>query len=370
MKMKQAMLKIGVWFCLLVIFFVGCEQDVPRRDVVRSTQKPIAPLPRLALIADEKNTIEVFKHASNSTVFINTLEVSRNLFTFDPREEVSRGAGSGFFWDKKGHVITNFHVIKDSRKVFVQLPDNTTWEAFFIGAAPSYDLAVLSIKAPKSKLRPLKHGTSDTLQVGQKVLAIGNPFGFDFTLTTGIVSALGREISAPNGRRIRNSIQTDAAINPGNSGGPLLDSSGQLIGVNTSIFGDSSNTGIGFAIPVNTLKWVVPQLIAHGKVIRPILGVNLLHPGMAQRLGVKEGIVIASVNAGTGAAKAKLRGLRRRSNGVVVLGDIIVEVNGQKIRDNDDLLDALERQKPGETAALVILRNRRRKNVSVLLGAP
>ncbi len=361
--------RVGLCFFVLGML-VGCEKQAPQSTASHGVKQAVVPFPRLALIADEKNTIEVFKRASISTVFINTLEVSRDLFTFNPQAKVSRGAGSGFFWDKAGHIITNFHVIEGSQKVFVQLPDNSTWEASFVGAAPSFDLAVLSIKAPKGKLKPLNHGASDTLQVGQKVLAIGNPFGFDFTLTTGIISALGREIGAPNGRRIRNSIQTDAAINPGNSGGPLLDSSGDLIGVNTSIFGDSSNTGIGFAVPVNTLKWVVPQLIAHGKVIRPVLGISILQPTIAKRLGIKEGVVIVSASAGSGAAKARLRGLRRRSNGEVVLGDVIVQVNGQKIRDNDDLLNALERKKPGDTVMLLIIRNGQKKRIEVGLGAP
>jgi S1-C subfamily serine protease len=222
-----------------------------------------------ALTDDERETIALFEQASPSVVYITSLSVRRDLFTLNVLE-IPQGTGSGFVWDDAGHIVTNFHVIQNADRAQVTLADRSTWVAELVGVAPAKDLAVLRIDAPAAKLRPLPVGSSEDLRVGQTVLAIGDPFGLDQTLTTGVISALGREIESVAQIPIRDVIQTDAAINPGNSGGPLLDSSGRLIGVNAAIYSPSgAYAGIGFSIPVDTVKWVVPELIEHGELRRP-----------------------------------------------------------------------------------------------------
>jgi S1-C subfamily serine protease len=232
--------------------------DVPTRPVT----------PRGPLAADELANIEVFKRLSPSVVHITTLEVARDFFSRSV-QQVPRGTGTGFVWDSQGHVVTNFHVIQGGDAARVTLADQSTHRATLVGAFPDRDLAVLKINLPRERLHPIPVGTSRDLQVGQKVYAIGNPFGLDQTLTTGIVSALNREIDSVNQRTIRGVIQTDAAINPGNSGGPLLDSAGRLIGVNTAIYSPSGGSaGIGFAIPVDEVNRIVPRLIKEGRITR------------------------------------------------------------------------------------------------------
>src|SRR5512142_1817410 len=258
--------------------------------------------PRGDLAADEKATIELFRRSSPSVAFITTL--AQQPMGFFEIQEVPQGAGSGIVWDAQGHVVTNFHVIQGASAARVALHDRSEWPATLVGVAPDQDLAVLRIRAPKDKLVPILVGTSRDLQVGQKVFAIGNPFGLDFTLTTGIVSALGRSIPALTGRRIDDVVQTDAAINPGNSGGPLLDSAGRLIGVNTQIASPSgASAGVGFAVPVDTVNEVVPELIAHGKIVRPRLGVIPATENIAQQLGVS-GVLVLSVTPGSPAQRA------------------------------------------------------------------
>jgi S1-C subfamily serine protease len=319
------------------------------------------------LAADEKSTIELFERCSPSVVYITSL--ARRPVNFFEVTEVPQGAGSGFVWDRQGHVVTNYHVILDAESLVVTLADQSDWKAAVVGVEPDKDLAVLRIGAPEAKLPPILVGTSRDLKVGQKVFAIGNPFGLDETLTTGIVSALGRTIDAVNGRKIQNVVQTDAAINPGNSGGPLLDSAGRLIGVNTQIASPSgASAGIGFAVPVDTVNEVVPQLIAHGRVIRPRLGISPAQEGLLRRLGVS-GVLVMVVQQGTGAAKAGLRPTRRGADGSVVLGDIIVGVSGKKVANYDDLVTALEKQKIGDTVPVRILRDDREMTVDVTLSS-
>jgi protease Do-like 1, chloroplastic len=308
-----------------------------------------------ALTADERATIALFEQASPAVVYITTLAMRRDFFTLNVAE-IPQGTGSGFVWDEQGHIVTNFHVIQEADRAQVTLADRTTWDATLVGVAPTKDLAVLHIDAPAGKLRPLPVGSSEDLRVGQSVLAIGDPFGLDQTLTTGVISALGREIESVAQLPIRNVIQTDAAINPGNSGGPLLDSSGRLIGVNTAIYSPSgAYAGIGFSIPVDTVKWVVPELIAHGKLRRPSLGIELASPQVSERLGVQGALVIA-VQPGSGAERAGILPTRRNRQGVIELGDVIVEVEDTPIRSNNDLLLALERRRPGDTVTLGVLR--------------
>jgi S1-C subfamily serine protease len=319
------------------------------------------------LASDEKATIELFERCSPSVVYITSL--ARRPVNFFEMTEIPQGSGSGFVWDRQGHVVTNFHVIQGSDSLVVTLADRTDWKATVVGVEPDKDLAVLRIAAPEAKLPPILVGASRDLKVGQKVFAIGNPFGLDETLTTGIVSALGRTIEAVTGRKIQNVVQTDAAINPGNSGGPLLDSAGRLIGVNTQIASPSgASAGIGFAVPADTVNEVVPQLIAHGRVIRPRLGISPVQEGLLRRLGVS-GVLVATVQDGTGAAKAGLRPTRRGADGSIVLGDIIVGIAGRKVESYDDLVSILEKQKIGDTVAVRILRDDREITVDVALSA-
>jgi S1-C subfamily serine protease len=321
------------------------------------------------LAADEQATIELFHVASPSVVYITSMALARDFFSLNV-SEIPRGTGSGFLWDREGHVITNFHVIQGASAARVTLSDNSTWDAKLVGSAPDQDLAVLLIEAPRESLQPIAVGTSGDLQVGQKVFAIGNPFGLDQTLTTGIISALGREISAATGRSIRGVIQTDAAINPGNSGGPLLDSAGRLIGMNTAIYSPSgASAGVGFAVPVDTINRIVPQLLRHGRVIRPALGVQIADDSTVRRIGVR-GVLIVDVTEGSGAERAGLRGTRRDPRGGLVLGDVITAVGGDAVESVDDLLDALEKREPGDRVEVTIVRDDEPRKVEITLQAP
>ena len=300
---------------------------------------------------DEANTTEIFSKASPSVVYVTNTALRRSFFSLDVME-IPRGSGTGFIWDKSGLIVTNFHVIAGAHKLTVTLQDQTEYAAEVIGVAPEKDLAVLRIEDPPKDLVTLPMGDSSELTVGRKVLAIGNPFGLDTTLTTGIVSALGREIQAPSNRKIRGVIQTDAAINPGNSGGPLLNSLGQLVGVNTAIYSPSgASAGIGFAIPVNTVKSVIPELIAYGRILRPIIGVELASDRWVQRYRI-EGLPVVHVYPGLPAHKAGMQGARRTSRREVALGDIIVEVEGRQIRSHDDYFSALEQHEPGDSVTI------------------
>jgi S1-C subfamily serine protease len=304
---------------------------------------------------DEANSTEIFSKASPSVVYVTNTALRRNFFSLNV-QEIPQGAGTGFVWDDSGLVVTNFHVIAGAHKLTVTLQDRSEHDAEVIGLAPEKDLAVLRIKDPPDNLVTLPLGDSSELTVGRKVLAIGNPFGLDTTLTTGIVSALGREIQAPDNRRIRGVIQTDAAINPGNSGGPLLNSLGQLVGVNTAIYSPSgASAGIGFAIPVNTVKEVVPQLISYGRILRPIIGVELASDRWVRRYNI-EGLPVVQVYQGLPAANAGIVGAYRGQRGEVILGDIILELDGTPVRSNSDYFDALEKFSPGDT---VTVRTRR-----------
>jgi S1-C subfamily serine protease len=308
---------------------------------------------------DEANTTEIFAGASPSVVYVTNTALSRSIFSLNV-QEIPRGSGSGFVWDSSGLIVTNFHVIAGAHRLIVTLHDRRQFDAKVVGIAPEKDLAVLRLEEPPDDLVSLPLGDSSELSVGRKVLAIGNPFGLDTTLTTGIVSALGREIAAPNNRRIRGVIQTDAAINPGNSGGPLLNSLGQLVGVNTAIYSPSgASAGIGFAIPVNTVKDVVPQLISYGQILRPMIGVELASDRWVQRYRI-EGVPIVHVYPGLPADRAGMLGARRTSRYEVELGDVITHIDGQEIRNNDDYLAALEKYQPGDR---VVIKTRRGKEV-------
>jgi S1-C subfamily serine protease len=323
--------------------------------------------PRAVLGAEEQAVIDLFKRSQKSVAFITTTVLQQDFYSFNVFE-VPAGAGSGFVWDELGHIVTNFHVVAgEGMTPTVTLSDRSRWKAKVVGAAPDKDIAVLKIDAPAKQLQPIPLGRSSDLQVGQRVFAIGNPFGLDQTLTTGIISALGREIQSLTGRKIQGVIQTDAAINPGNSGGPLLDSAGRLIGVNTAIYSPSgASAGIGFAVPVDIVFRIVPQLIQHRRIIRPTLGIVPLEDPIAQQIGIK-GVVVLDVFPGSGAARAGLEPIRRGRYGDVILGDVIVAVDGKKIESLDDLFNVLESKQIGDTVPVVVLRDGRKRTVSVKL---
>src|SRR5262245_15193947 len=299
------------------------------------------------LRSEEKSTIALFKQASPSVVNITAIGVERDLFTLN-LYQIPQGTGSGFVWDRNGDIITNFHVIQNADSAQVTLADQSNWKARVVGVAPDKDLAVLRIDAPANRLRPLPIGTSKDLQVGQSVYAIGNPFGLDQTVTTGVISALNREIESVTRRPIQGVIQSDAAINPGNSGGPLLDSAGRLIGVNTAIYSPSgASVGIGFAIPVDTVNRIVPELIRSGKISRPGFGIQVADEQIAQRLGVN-GVLVVDVLRGSAAARAGFQPTRRDASGRVRLGDVITAIDGKKVSSPNDLFLTLEKYKVGD----------------------
>lgn len=344
--------------------------SVPAMVQGRSDAQPRAVSPRGSLGADETANIELFRKTSPSVVHITSIGVQRDIFSMNV-QQVPRGTGTGFVWDDQGHIVTNFHVIQGGDAARVTLADQSSFDARVVGAFPDRDLAVLRIEAPKAKLPPIAIGSSRELLVGQRVYAIGNPFGLDQTLTTGIVSALNREIESFNSRTIRGVIQTDAAINPGNSGGPLLDSAGRLIGVNTQIASPSgASAGIGFAIPVDEVNRIVPRLIRDGKFVRPALGISAGPANLRQALNLPKGVIILGVGNATPAAKAGLQPFRRGNRGEVVGGDVITAINDEAVENLDDMLSVLERRSPGESVTLSVWRNGQTRKQSLVLAAP
>ena len=341
------------------------EAEAIQRARKGARPRPVAP--RAPLLLAEQNATKLFKNAKQSVVFITSIVLAANPKT----EDAPAGIGTGFVWDDQGHVVTNQHVINtDSVKgqgptdeadvLNVTLADGKTYKAQVIGRSLSYDIAVLQVFAPLDRLKPLPLGKSTELLVGQIAYAIGNPYGLDHTLTSGIVSALNREISSNLGNAIRGVIQTDAAINPGNSGGPLLDSAGRLIGMNTSVIGPGNRAGIGFAIPVDTLNRVVPLLIARGQLEPVYLGFTALIPAYARALGVTQGVMVSEVEADSPAAHAGLRPLQVDGEGhVVALGDILLTYQGTPIQNGVQLFDLLEVEPPKGAMVFQIMREGR-----------
>jgi S1-C subfamily serine protease len=351
---------------LLGVALIGLAADAGARSPPPAPPREVAP--RGPLGGDELNTIAIFKSASPSVVNITALGLERDLFSLNV-EQVPQGTGSGFIWDDRGHVVTNFHVISDASGARVTLADQSSHRAELVGVFPDRDIAVLRIDVPKNRLRPIPIGTSRDLQVGQAVFAIGNPFGLDQTLTTGIVSALNREIESVTRRTIKGAIQTDAAINPGNSGGPLLDSAGRLIGVCTAIFSPSgASAGIGFAIAVDEVNRIVPRLIRDGRMVRPALGVTAGPASLNRALRLPKGVALVGVQRGGPAARAGLEPFRRGELGIVP-GDVITAIDGEPIETADDMFTALERLSPGDECTLTLWRAGEERKRTVRLAA-
>ncbi len=308
------------------------------------------------LLAYERNTIEVFQETSPSVVFVHNLQNRRNLFSFNVTE-YQAGSGSGFLWDRSGHIVTNFHVVQGAMRIAVTLIDGNTYVAQPIGVEPRKDLAVLKIDLRSTNVTPFgdKVANSAELLVGQKAIAIGNPYGLDHTLTVGTVSALGRSMpSVVEGITIRDMIQTDAPINPGNSGGPLLDSRGQLIGMNTSILRDS--TGIGFAVPSNTINRIVNQIIQYGQSVQSGIGIVIFEDHIARRFRV-EGVLVRQVYEGSPADEVGIRGTAFDQFGRILLGDVIVSIDGERIANYDDMYNVFDDKNPGDFAEVVFQQN-------------
>ncbi len=358
---------VGTWSVVLAAWLMLSAAS-PVVEAFDGVDGPLRLQPAASsdLSPEEQATISVFERATRSVVFIANTAMQRDPWSFN-LFEVPQGSGTGFIWSKQGHIVTNFHVVYGADAITVTLADRTEYKAKLVGADPDHDVAVLQIQAPDPSLQPISIGSSQNLRVGQKVLAIGNPFGLDHTLTTGVVSALGRTIKSMSNRTIEGVIQTDAAINPGNSGGPLLDSVGRLIGVNTQIVSPSGAfAGIGFAVPVDTVARIVPELIKHGKLIRPGLGVSLVPDAMARRWGV-QGLVIGKVGRGSAAERVGLRGARETLGGRIELGDVIVGVDGRSVETIDDLMDVMEQHKVGDQVTVDFMRGNRRQQVVVTL---
>ncbi|MFN3153495.1 S1C family serine protease [Bremerella sp.] len=343
----------GAW----IISYWTTPSDKPS---LNPNAEPRIITPRGDLAADEKSTIELFENSANSVVFITTSQQVR-MYGSAKISEMATGQGSGFVWDEEGHIVTNYHVVKSiangSGTARVTFADASTYVATIVGSSPEHDLAVLQVTNFQGEaFQPIQVGESANLQVGQKVFAIGNPFGFDHTLTTGVISGLGRSIEAEDGRQIDDLIQTDAAINPGNSGGPLLDSSGRLIGVNSAIYSPSgAYAGIGFAIPVDTVNSVVTELIRHGQIKRPYLGVRVAPPTINARLGI-EGALVAEIVPGSPAEKAGFQPTIISSAQQVVLGDLIIQIDDKPIKNFGDIVQQLFDHKVGDTLRVKVVR--------------
>jgi len=342
---------------LLVIVLLLYSWPIFRSMFMGPGGQPRPVAPRGDLMAFEKTTTAIFKSASPSVAFITT-ETERINPWSRRITEVPQGSGSGFIWDDQGHVVTNYHVIREASRAHVILHDQSSYDATVVGYSANHDLAVLKINVPLGvTLVPIPIGTSHDLQVGQSAFAIGNPFGLDQTLTTGIISALNRTITGESGRPIEDVIQTDAAINPGNSGGPLLDSAGRLIGVNTAIYSPSGSwSGIGFAIPVDTANRVIPEIIQTGKYRPGRIGIRYREPESRSLLSAKklQGLAIEAIVPNTPAEKAGLAGFSQSPDGSTVLGDVITAINGHPVKSGNDLFTQMDHIHPGDSLTLTL----------------
>jgi S1-C subfamily serine protease len=361
--------RAGLAGVMIIALFGVLLSLVPHADGADAVPRPVTTRGELA--ADEKATIQLFENSRNSVVYITTRAQvqdfwSRNIFS------VPRGTGSGFIWDESGHVVTNYHVIENASEATVLLANGKDYTATLVGASPTHDIAVLRINVSHKRSPPLPIGTSHDLKVGQKVFAIGNPFGLDWTLTNGIVSALDRSLTEENGNTVEHLIQTNAAINPGNSGGPLLDSAGRLIGINTAIYSpNGANAGIGFAVPVDTVNRVVPQLIRDGKYTRPVLGIGIdedINQRLTELLEVR-GVVVLNVPPGTAAAAAGLKGVVTTRDGSIIPGDIITAIESKPVDSVSKLVARLDDFRVGDKVKLTVMRQGKIREVQLVLQA-
>jgi putative serine protease PepD len=368
----RQLILLAVISAVFACVIVACAQKVLNNKNV-SLERPVVADPSVA--TDEQNNIEVYRAVSPGVVFITSKSMVETWYGVYPQE----GSGSGSIIDDQGHILTNYHVVQGATQLEVQI-GNDKYSGKIVGTDRDNDLAIIQVEAPRDRLTVVKLGASKGLSVGQKVLAIGNPFGLQQTLTTGVISGLERPLRDPVSRRtIEGAIQTDASINPGNSGGPLLNARGEMIGINTMIYSPNGggSVGIGFAVPVDTAKKIIPELIAKGHISRPWMGVSLmpLSARSARQLGlsVDKGLIVGNVYRGSGAAQAGLRGsvIQETAFGGTILqqlGDVILAVNGQTVTNTDDLQNALKDKRPGQAVDVEILRQNRRASISVTLS--
>ena len=321
------------------------------------------------LLESEQNTIDIFKKNANSVVYVANIRLARRHFFDHIKTQVPAGAGSGIVWDKKGHIVTNYHVVRGGDQFVISFHnDKKEYSAVIQGVAQKKDIAVLKLKTVPPNITPITLGSSKKLIVGQKALALGNPFGLDHSISAGIISALGRKIQGIGGVTIEDMIQTDSSINPGNSGGPLLDSQGRIIGVNTMIFSRSGGSaGVGFAVPIDTVRRIVPQIIEHGEVIRPGLGIILLEDKYKRYFDFKEGVIVKVVDPKQPAYAAGLRGITKDRQGRYYLGDIILAIEGNKVNSYDEIYHVLDKKKVGDVVTVEILRDKKKRQIRIPL---
>ncbi|MBS1769054.1 MAG: trypsin-like peptidase domain-containing protein [Acidobacteria bacterium] len=371
LSLSSAFIAIGLAAAAALI--ITSRHSADPSAVIKAESGPVnAGISDPATVSDEQNNIEVYKAVAPGVAFINTTSYQQDFWG---NVQEGKGNGSGSVIDPNGDVLTNYHVIEGAQKLSVSFGGDKTYPAKVIGGDPDTDLAVIRIENPPAGLTVVPLGDSDKLIVGQKVLAIGNPFGLDRTLTTGVISGLQRPIRAVNGRPIDAAIQTDASINPGNSGGPLLDKYGKMIGINSQILSpQGGSVGVGFAVPVNIAKRVVPQLIQFGEVRRPKLGASTMSVAslldQGARLPVESGLLIRSVTQGSPAAASGLKGLSQANDGSILLGDIIESIDGEKLTTNDDLYRLLDKKQIGDTIQIEVFRGGKRVTVPLKLQAP
>ncbi|GHF01052.1 S1C family serine protease [Thalassotalea profundi] len=361
------LLRLVLWL-FVTIYLINLLLPVFEKYLIPQNAVPRVVSARGELADTEKTTIDIFNKTSPSVVYISTSKTLRSFWSRDVRK-VPRGTGSGIIWDEFGHIVTNYHVIKGASEANIRLNDGRTYPTRLVGISPNHDLAVLKIDVRLDLPPAVPIGLSEDLQVGQSVLAIGNPFGLDYTLTSGIVSALNRSLSADSDLIINNLIQTDAAINPGNSGGPLLDSAGRLIGINTAIYSPSGTyAGIGFAVPVDTVNRVIPQLISTGRYTRPSMGISIdndINRQLNRQLGI-QGVVILEIAANSPAFKANLQSAQVTKFGIT-LGDVIQSINGKKVSSVKSFLSELDNFEIGETIPIGLLRDDKKIQIQITL---
>ncbi len=373
LALASAFIAVGVTTCL--VNFGGNWRFRENANIASAESAPPAGISEPSAVSDEQNNIEVYKTLAPGVAFITSTSYQQDYFG---EVQEGKGSGSGSVIDVQGHILTNYHVIENSQKLTVSLGGDKVYPAKIVGGDPDTDLAVIQIEVPKEGLTIVPFGDSEKLAVGQKVLAIGNPFGLDRTLTTGVISGLQRPIrsvpvpGSPEGRVIEGAIQTDASINPGNSGGPLLDKYGRMIGINSQILSRSGGSvGVGFAIPVSIAKRVIPQLIQYGEVRRPKLGVDAVSVARIQEQGynlpVENGLLLRAVADGSSAGIAGLRGLSRTANNQVALGDIVTSIDGEKINELDDLYRILDKKQFGDTVQVQVYRDNKTQTIPVKL---